>query len=204
LDKELSQHDLLAKFGKVLREERVYGVASLDEQIGGVVNAVHWPKLNWQIGVVDYYSAAIPLEKLQWFEGQATLTQAKLKADDAGPFADQIFTGLESSYLAANRVTAQLRCLRILNALQTYANQHGRPATGLADLSLAKPETIDPFSGKPLLLKHTDKGWIVYSVMRNGSDDGGDFKQLNDYGVGPPGHEYDAAADQDAEESEAD
>jgi hypothetical protein len=37
-----------------------------------------------------------------------------------------------------------------------------------------------------LILKHTDGGWIVYSVGRDGQDDCGSFKDQKDCGVGPP------------------
>ena len=52
-------------------------------------------------------------------------------------------------------------------------------------LSLPKEATIDPFSGEPLKLKHTDDGWVIYTVMQNGIDDGGDFKDQKDYGLAP-------------------
>ena len=55
----------------------------------------------------------------------------------------------------------------------------------MEELNLPKAQTIDPFSGEPLKVKHTDDGWIVYSVMDNGEDDGGDFIKLKDYGVAP-------------------
>jgi hypothetical protein len=45
--------------------------------------------------------------------------------------------------------------------------------------------TIDPFDGKQLKLKHTDQGWVVYTVMLDGVDDSGNFIQLHDYGVAP-------------------
>jgi hypothetical protein len=56
----------------------------------------------------------------------------------------------------------------------------------LAELNLPVSATIDPHSGKALKLKHTDEGWIIYSVMQNGVDDHGDFKDLKDSGVAPP------------------
>jgi hypothetical protein len=83
------------------------------------------------------------------------------------------------------RSEALTRSLRIFNALRQYAEQNGHEASGLADVPLPKEATIDPFSGEPLKLKHTDDGWIVYSVMENGVDDGGDFIDLKDYGLAP-------------------
>jgi len=78
------------------------------------------------------------------------------------------------------------RSLRIDNALREFAEKNGREAKGLDELTLAKEATIDPYSGEPLKLKHTPDGWIVYSVMNNGVDDGGTFIELKDYGLAPP------------------
>jgi hypothetical protein len=129
----------------------------------------------------------------------ARLQQA---ADAGGPLSSLLVPSLEATYRASNRVSARLRCLRILNALRAFAQQHGREATGLEDSSLPKPATIDPLSGQPVKLKHTDKGWIVYTIMDNGVDDGGDFKGTKDYGVGPPGHDFDPAEFEDFEDTE--
>jgi hypothetical protein len=41
-------------------------------------------------------------------------------------------------------------------------------------------------------MKKTDAGWIVYSVYRNGEDDGGKFHcEDAEWGYGPPGYESD-------------
>ena len=78
-----------------------------------------------------------------------------------------------------------LRSLRIYNALRQFSEHNGREATGLAELKLPADATIDPYSGQPLKLKHSELGWVVYSVLENGVDDGGNFKDLKDYGVAP-------------------
>ena len=83
------------------------------------------------------------------------------------------------------RDLAVSRSLRVYNALRQFAEKNGREATGLAELDLPAAATIDPYSGKQLLLKRTEVGWMVYSVMENGVDDGGDFLGRKDYGVAP-------------------
>ena len=80
--------------------------------------------------------------------------------------------------------------MRVFNALAEYRQRHGRDARGLSDLALPKEATIDPFSGKPLILKHTDGGWLIYSVSTNGIDDGGDFTGLKDHGLAPRKRNY--------------
>jgi hypothetical protein len=78
-----------------------------------------------------------------------------------------------------------MRSLRIFIALRQFAESNGRDANGLAELKLPRGFTTDPFDGQPLRLKHTPEGWIVYSVHRDRSDDGGDFNGLKDAGVAP-------------------
>jgi hypothetical protein len=87
---------------------------------------------------------------------------------------------------AEMRWLAMIRGLRIFNALTDFAKKNGHEANGLDELNLPKEATIDPFSGKPLKLKHTKDGWIAYSVYSKGVDDGGTFIDMKDYGVAPP------------------
>ena len=96
-----------------------------------------------------------------------------------------VLPAVQAVYSAANRALTAVRSLRVLNALQAFAETNGREASGLAELGLPTEATIDPYSGKPLILKHTDAGWTVYGVGENGKDDGGKFdKDMADVGVG--------------------
>ncbi|MEX2308184.1 MAG: hypothetical protein WD738_11355 [Pirellulales bacterium] len=83
------------------------------------------------------------------------------------------------------RSIALLRSLRIYNALRQFRQQNGRESQGLHELGLPAEATIDPYTGAPLKLKLTDDEWVIYSVMENGVDDGGDFTGLKDYRVAP-------------------
>ena len=92
----------------------------------------------------------------------------------------------EEAFIAGNRDTARVRSLRVYSDLQRFAEENDREATGLDELSLPKEATIDPFSGKPLIVQNTDAGWLVYSVGADGIDSGGNFEEHKDAGVGPP------------------
>ena len=107
----------------------------------------------------------------------------------------QLFPAVHAVYQASNRDQALMRCLRILNALQDYLATQGHEANSLTDLSLSPQATIDPFSGAALKLKKTPTGWIIYSVMNNGVDDNGDFKDMKDWGLAPAGSGHDKSAD---------
>jgi hypothetical protein len=78
------------------------------------------------------------------------------------------------------------RALRVFNALTEYRERTGREANGLADLALPQDATLDPYSGQPLKVTRTKDGWLIYSVMENGVDDGGDFTEHRDLGLAPP------------------
>jgi hypothetical protein len=100
--------------------------------------------------------------------------------------ADLLLPALEAAISAANRDTAFARSLRVYSDLQHFAEENDREATGLVELSLPKEATIDPFSGRPLIVQNTNAGWLVYSVGADGIDDGGNFDEHKDVGVGPP------------------
>ena len=65
------------------------------------------------------------------------------------------------------------------------ADQGDHSEPKLAELGLAPNATRDPFTGKPLRLRKTADGWLVYSVGENLRDDGGHLGRYPDVGVGP-------------------
>ena len=93
---------------------------------------------------------------------------------------------MRAVFQANARSLALSRALRVGIALRQFAEENGREANGWEELDLPEKATIDPYSGGPLKLKPTDDGWVIYSVMQNGVDDGGDFRGHKDYGIAPP------------------
>ncbi len=138
------------------------------------------------IAPLDFYEQVLPLAELPWSEIQKQFAKggALLSPTGHGVLADLLLPAFEAAIKASRRDIALIRSLRIINALQLFADRNGREATGLAELELPKDAMIDPFSGKPLIATHTDDGWLVYSVMENGVDDGGDFEE-KDRGLRP-------------------
>ena len=129
------------------------------------------------LSALDYYDEEIQAAEQPWTEGHKRGVghrQLPEAPSGQGVLADLLIPATQAAYEANERaIAAMLRSLRIFNALTQYRDEHGREASGLEELSLPKEATIDPFSGEPLKLKHTDDGWIIYSVMTNGVDDGG-------------------------------
>jgi hypothetical protein len=86
---------------------------------------------------------------------------------------------------ATCRTRAQLRALRVLNALGRRA---GDEEPKLSELGLPVVATTDPFDGQPLQMKRLPDGWLIYAVGPNLKDDGGKLNTdaREDAGLGPP------------------
>lgn len=76
------------------------------------------------------------------------------------------------------------RNLHVAFALAAYRADNGRYPVKLADLAPKYLDAVpnDSFSGKPLIYKPSEKGYLVYSVGPNGIDEGGRW-----YDDMPPG-----------------
>lgn len=100
--------------------------------------------------------------------------------------AAMVLPGLKAAFSAVVRMRAEIRCLRVLNALQTHTPPETTEVPKLTDLGLPAETITDPFTGEPLHVKRFAQGWLVYSVGSNLQDDGGKLDDNSDVGVGPP------------------
>jgi hypothetical protein len=71
---------------------------------------------------------------------------------------------------------ARLRCARAALAAERYRRRQGDWPPSLATLvpRYLGDVPLDPFDGKPMRYRRTDTGALIYSVGRDGRDDGGD------------------------------
>jgi hypothetical protein len=86
-------------------------------------------------------------------------------------------------FLLFQRYKALLNCAAVALAVERYRQANGRwPGTlpDLVPLYLNEVPT-DPFDGRPLRYRHVGGNVVVYSVGRDGVDDGGDFRTLNTF-----------------------
>lgn len=194
LDEELALHDNPQRVIEVLKTERALNADWVDGEFGNLTGGkamlaqmVGWPMKSYAVGTLNAMGEVIEMasQPAGNIRLQLRFTGAEKPKTEHGVLADLLVPALEAFFRAHARHAAVSRSLRIFNALTQFRDEHGREASGLEELALPKEATIDPFSGKPLKLKHTDEGWVVYSVMANGVDDGGDFKEQKDYGVAP-------------------
>lgn len=107
--------------------------------------------------------------------------QAQWPVDPHRPrAAERVNPSLTVARSVANRSLAMVHCLRVL----TEIAEHGLQTTDLKSFDLPEPTKTDPFTSKPLLLSDADDAVTVYSVGRNGQDDGGQVNGFNAQDVG--------------------
>ncbi|MBA3484979.1 MAG: hypothetical protein H0T51_24545 [Pirellulales bacterium] len=190
LEQELAKFDAEATLLATMKTERAISISATLDQIGGaksiVVNTIGLPMKRMYVGAIDYYEPLLMIANKPWHvsyeQGTPSVFQTPTRF---GTLADLLASSFEVQFDIVHRTSALIRALRVKSALQQFAAEHGREAEGLGDLALPKEATIDPFSGKPLKLKRTDDGWLIYSIGKDGVDDSGSFEDSKDYDVRP-------------------
>jgi len=194
LDRELLLHDDPRHLVLVMKTEQAYGVsATIDcelmppTQVNPIwLKLVSWPMKSLFVDSLGVYDEQFELAGRPWHEISFRFDpDGKMRTAGHGALGELLGSSLGATYNANARNLATMRALRIFNALVRYRHDNGREASDLAELDLPREATLDPFSGDPLKLKHTDDGWVIYTVMQNGTDDGGDFTDHQDSGLAP-------------------
>jgi hypothetical protein len=81
---------------------------------------------------------------------------------------------------------ALVRSLRVLNALTQRQDIGDLAEPALDTLGLSAETTVDPFTGKQLMVHKLASGWLIYSVGPDLKDDGGKLNHHHDIGLEPP------------------
>lgn len=195
LDKELALHDDPHQLESMLKTEQAFGISVASE--GGSIpqmteinpiwfRLVGWPVKSLFIDSLNVYDDQLALANRPFYEIRGRFdANGSMKPSNVGVLGDLLAPALGAAITAHSRNVAMIRSLRISVAFARYRQQNGSEASELDELALPKEVTIDPFSGESLKLKHIRDNWAIYSVMQNGIDDGGDFKDQKDYGFAP-------------------
>jgi hypothetical protein len=173
IEEELAKHDAMESFVHCLRTERAIGMENFRAM----------PKL-WGMLKLDWSSYLEVMEQQIGLGAKSRFELAGVTPVRTRGVARTIDPALESARESMNRTRATIRCLRILNQIH-WKGIKTEPIER-DSLNLPQAITIDPYNGKPLTVKHTARGWIVYSVGKDEKNDGGKLKDLSDVGVGPP------------------
>jgi hypothetical protein len=187
LDAELSLHDSLDSARTVLKAERAYILDCFRHE-----QPHPWILSNfWQISTLDMYEEFLnySLSPYSAWAAKENAKQAKPKST-VNVFGELLRPAFRAALIVAYRTEAQVRAIRIINALQKKAPVDGNKAPTMAELGLPDDVGIDPYNGEAMHIKKLPQGWLVYSVGENLKDDGGNFKcgkdgQPLDVGFGP-------------------
>lgn len=195
VEKELALHDNPQRILHALKTDRAYSASVIVELASHPPvdspqppwsYVVTWPMKRHFVGALEYIDPQLTLIETSWPSLNNSIGRSGAPdRGNVGAVTDLLVPAIQAAYNAEQRIVSVMRALRVFNAARAFAAKERREAKGLEELGLPREATIDPFSGEPLKLKHTDEGWIVYSVMTNGVDDGGDFKDLKDFGLAP-------------------
>ena len=188
LDAELARYDASESYRQALITERAFGLTAFNDMSLGQ----SWPTRGYWNNAVIYYLDVMDNQLALASKPYHQILQAQPKAVSrpVSPWTvltDLVLPAVHAAREATERNRATMRCLRALNAI-TRLEQQGVEVTGFIDLKLPEKETIDPFTGKPLLMKKPSGGWVIYSAGKDLRDDGGKVDDLSDFGLGsvPP------------------
>lgn len=124
------------------------------------------------------YDALVDASRKPWPQRIDALRAVPLPARPHFPFPYNGFFNYATDW-AVNVIvtdTAYFRSARVAVAIERHRREHaGQLPDGLTDLvpSFLDAPPIDPFSGQPIQYRRLDGGYVVYSVGRDGKDDGG-------------------------------
>jgi hypothetical protein len=186
LDEELARADRPGQFAAILRLERGAAMDASLTVADPVSRVLGWPATGHYLGAYKMLGEVIALADGPWPEFRKHTKNWGARNVDTGHgvLANLLAPAIAASVQARDRDLGLIRSLRALNALQGFEEREGRQATGLKDAGLPGEATIDPVTSSPLLATRGERGWTVYSVGKNEKDDGGDFYDWLDVGVG--------------------
>jgi hypothetical protein len=186
LDDELQQFETNPRFQQTLKTERALSISLLQEDFTGPLGLkAGWPPGSIHAGVLTAYDLIIPLTELSWHEMQTTQEGKRAFGQGPNAISSLLLPALQAWLEAANRTTAIMRSLRVYNKLSGGQNDDTQSPPSMAKLGLPAETLTDPFTGKPLKIVQIGDDWAVYSVGKDGNDDGGSVHDAKDYGVGP-------------------
>jgi hypothetical protein len=170
-----------------IESERAYGMGEFREL--PIAGSAYLRTPMGKRDMADYLELLDGIEKRA--QSPYSEVHAWIDSLQLGTLAQLMVPAVQASYEAETRLTAQLRCLQILNVLTQRVSDNPDSSANLTDLGLPADATTDPYNGKPLIVRHEPNGWLIYSVGQNGQDDGGRIHDSApggylDVGLGPP------------------
>jgi hypothetical protein len=193
LDAELAAQEGMAGYAFMIKSERAYGVDWFRRRVPlrnlWLYSRGHWNREESEyLDAMAGYFAMVP-DRRPYRQSASTLDKIGSQiAPGTSASTRDLLSCIGAAHQFVARGRAKIRCLRVLNALQTHVSAAGDKVPKLTELGLPVETTTDPYTGEPLHAKKMPQGWVVYSVGCNYVDDGGKVEDPNegDVGVGPP------------------
>ncbi|WP_165249689.1 hypothetical protein [Paludisphaera soli] len=186
LDAELALLDDPALVRRAFKNERAYSLTSVNEMSANLFWLTGWMRNDLTALMLDLFDDQIRKLDLPYAQAAATASATGRRWSPFGTLVDLLKPALASTREATERLRAATRSLRVLNAIQSRVPTEAEAPPPLDSLGLPREATVDPFTGRPLLVKKLPSGWLVYSVGKDLVDDGGDLEKDKDVGFGAP------------------
>ncbi len=185
LDAELAQQDPMHGYAWSLKSDRAFTLTARGVLPNRNLRLIQSGLWNWETS--DYLDTlAVFLDLAEhsqsYFQGVQTLGQTLSDKQ-----SDPLVQALGATYQRMIGAQAQMRALRVLNALQARETPEAQRVVDVTKLGLPPEAVVDPFNGELLHAKRLPDGWLVYSVGPNLVDDDGDIYRWpkGDVGLGP-------------------
>lgn len=127
-------------------------------------------------GCIRFMNDMVELAKQPPETWNPQLATFRQQAAGLPTLARLLVPAIDSCAQAVQRSHAQQRCAIALVAAERFRKKNSRWPKSLDELTTAgllKAVPIDPYDGKPLRLKTTADGLIIYSIGPDGNDNGG-------------------------------
>jgi hypothetical protein len=186
LDKELSLCGSMEIFRHALKTERAFSMDRFNHEIPWSLFSYHR-----QLGVLNAYEEYLNYSQKTYSDwANEDDLQGAISETNFNTLVELLRPALRGTLMATYRNQAWVRAVRIINALQGKVPANSNKIPTMAELGLPDEVGVDPFNGKPMIIKKLPKGWLVYSVGKNLKDDGGIFGKSGenpglDFGFGP-------------------
>jgi len=187
LEEELGRQDLAHSWREASRSDRAYGTEYFHEMAEGPMGMTYrqLPMFkNDQCDYLDLLDFCIQTSDRPFADEKVQDELARVERE-AGTLTRLMLPALNATRVSRFRTETLLHALRMLNAIQRREQAGEVNEPRLDELGLPAVATRDPVNGEPLQIKKTPQGWLIYGVGTNLKDDGGQLRDLSDFGIGP-------------------
>ena len=153
LDAELARQERTEGFAWALESERAFGLESFRGfplRNMWLLSRGYWNQQ--ESAYLDAMQAFLTLSRVPGSHRQAEQTIGQIHegiSPGQGIFAELIFPALQALHHAVVQTRANIRALRVLNALQAHVPAGSNEVPKLSELDLPVETTTDPFDGAP-------------------------------------------------------